>query len=216
MAKDAPARTAKTRQAKPKAGAATVDVPPLAHALRAHPAAKARWEALPPSHKREYATWIEGAKKADTQARRIAQAVEMLVAGRKTPMRANDAPAVSAAPLEKKLGLKDGLTFAVLDAPESYAGPKGGAHAGGADVVLAFAVDVKALGKVAAKAMRSVKDGGSLWFAFPKKTSGIPTDLSRDRGWEAVEDAGWGTAGLIALDDAWSAFRFKRGGARRT
>ena len=50
----------------------------LARALKANPAAKARWEELSFTHRREYAEAIEKAKKPETRARRIAKAVEQL------------------------------------------------------------------------------------------------------------------------------------------
>jgi uncharacterized protein YdeI (YjbR/CyaY-like superfamily) len=49
-------------------------------ALAAHPAARARYEALPPSHMAEYLIWIEAAKRAPTRARRIAGMIERLTA----------------------------------------------------------------------------------------------------------------------------------------
>jgi hypothetical protein len=50
----------------------------LARALKANPAAKARWEELSFTHRKEYAEAIEEAKKPETRARRIAQAIEQL------------------------------------------------------------------------------------------------------------------------------------------
>ncbi|HMY18570.1 MAG TPA: YdeI/OmpD-associated family protein, partial [Polyangium sp.] len=43
----------------------------------------------------------------------------------------------------------------------------------------------------------------------PKKTSGIKTDLSRDEGWKSVFDAGFGPVTQVAVDETWSALRFK-------
>jgi hypothetical protein len=60
-----------------------VEVPPtLAQALDADSAAKARFEALAYSHRKEFARWIAEAKKDDTRERRVAQAVQMLHEGR--------------------------------------------------------------------------------------------------------------------------------------
>jgi hypothetical protein len=60
-----------------------VEVPPaLATALETDPAAKAAFEALAFTHRKEYARWIEEAKREDTRARRVAQALEMIRAGR--------------------------------------------------------------------------------------------------------------------------------------
>ena len=44
--------------------------------------AQAAFEKFPPSHRREYVEWITGAKRAETRARRIAQAVEWIAEGK--------------------------------------------------------------------------------------------------------------------------------------
>jgi uncharacterized protein YdeI (YjbR/CyaY-like superfamily) len=54
--------------------APSLEVPDdLRAALSGHPAAQARFDALPPSHRREYLEWITEAKKPETRARRIAK-----------------------------------------------------------------------------------------------------------------------------------------------
>lgn len=55
----------------------------LAEALAAVPAADRAFRGLPPSHRREYLTWIAEAKKPDTRHRRITKAVQMVLAGGK-------------------------------------------------------------------------------------------------------------------------------------
>lgn len=61
-----------------------LDVPEdFAAALADHPDAESRFNALSPSHRKEYITWINDAKRAETRAKRIAQAVEMIAAGQK-------------------------------------------------------------------------------------------------------------------------------------
>ena len=58
---------------------ADVTVPPeLVEALQADPAAQAAFEALAPSHRREYAEFVAGAKRPDTRLRRAAQTVAEL------------------------------------------------------------------------------------------------------------------------------------------
>jgi hypothetical protein len=60
-----------------------VDVhPELAAALAADPAAKASFEGLAFSHRKEYAVWVADAKREETRQRRVAQAIEMLREGR--------------------------------------------------------------------------------------------------------------------------------------
>jgi hypothetical protein len=61
-----------------------VDVPKeLQTALKKNAKAAQAFEALAPSHKKEYSVWIAAAKQAETKQRRVAKAVEMLVAGQK-------------------------------------------------------------------------------------------------------------------------------------
>ncbi len=61
-----------------------VEVPDdLAKVLVKNRAAKAAFEKLAPSHRKEYVRWIEDAKKPETRARRLQQAVEKLVEGKR-------------------------------------------------------------------------------------------------------------------------------------
>ena len=65
---------------KPKPEAA---VPPeLAAALKKNKRAAATWEKFPPGHRREYATWVAEAKREETKAKRVAQAVEWIAEGK--------------------------------------------------------------------------------------------------------------------------------------
>ena len=50
----------------------------IEEALRSNTAALSTFEGLPPSHKREYLTWIDEAKRDDTRKRRIAGMIERL------------------------------------------------------------------------------------------------------------------------------------------
>jgi uncharacterized protein YdeI (YjbR/CyaY-like superfamily) len=60
-----------------------VDVPAaLARALDGDPVAGATFNALAYTHRKQYARWIEDAKRDDTRRRRVAQALEMLRAGK--------------------------------------------------------------------------------------------------------------------------------------
>lgn len=57
-----------------------VEEPPeLAGALAAEPAARAAYDALSYSHRREYATWVADAKRPDTRARRVAETIRRLL-----------------------------------------------------------------------------------------------------------------------------------------
>lgn len=60
-----------------------VDVPPeLAEALAGDPAAKAAYDGMAFSHRKEYARWVAEAKREETRTRRVAQALEMLREGK--------------------------------------------------------------------------------------------------------------------------------------
>ena len=60
-----------------------VDVPPaLAQALEGDATAKAKFDALAFTHRKEFARWIAEAKKDETRERRVAQALQMLREGR--------------------------------------------------------------------------------------------------------------------------------------
>jgi uncharacterized protein YdeI (YjbR/CyaY-like superfamily) len=68
---------------KKKAPRPELPVPPeLAAALAKNRKARANFEAFPPSHKREYNEWIGEAKRDETRAARVKQAVEWIVEGK--------------------------------------------------------------------------------------------------------------------------------------
>jgi len=121
--------------------------------------------------------------------------------------------------LAAKLKIKPNHRVLVLGADAERLGDlPSGAHAsssgkGPFDVVVAFIDNQKALKKLADKAIAATRDGGVLWLAYPKTTSGVVTDMTRDKGWEPVKSAGWGPVALASLDDVWAALWFKPEGA---
>ena len=59
-----------------------VDIPDaLAAALDGDPAARAAFDALSYTHRKEYARWVEEAKREETRQRRVSQALQMLKEG---------------------------------------------------------------------------------------------------------------------------------------
>jgi len=71
-----------TVEVEPDEAPRPLSVPPeLAAALAAEPAAQAAFDRLSPSQRREYATWVAEAKREETRARRVAQALERLLPG---------------------------------------------------------------------------------------------------------------------------------------
>jgi hypothetical protein len=123
--------------------------------------------------------------------------------------------------LVKKLGLKPGRRALILNAPDDYRAlldplPEGvdvtTTPDSTFDFVQLFAKNKADLAEYAPAAMAAVKPGGMLWIAFPKKTSKIQTDISRDTGWDVMQHAGWQGVFLISVDDVWSAMRFRPAG----
>lgn len=129
----------------------------------------------------------------------------------------------SATPLPKKLGIKEGSRVVLIDAPAGFEAAldplPGGAvidrQAGRvdqtgapADVIVFFTDRVSRLEERLAGLAGSLAANGGLWIAWPKKTSGVPTDVT----FEAAQKAGL-AIGLVdnkvcAVDDVWSGLRF--------
>jgi len=121
--------------------------------------------------------------------------------------------------LAKKLHIKAGQRVLLWRAPQLVADalelPAGvqlttsNTAKGPFDVALIFVSSAKGLSDHAPRALALVDPAGVLWFAYPKKTSGVVSDLSRDEGWAPVRSRGWGPVAQVALDGTWSAVRFK-------
>jgi hypothetical protein len=58
-------------------------------------------------------------------------------------------------------------------------------------------------------AVHNLMADGILWFFYPKRTSGIATDIDRDHGWDALTGAGLRGVRLVSFDNDWSGFRFR-------
>lgn len=131
--------------------------------------------------------------------------------------------ATEVSPLARKLQIKTGMTILLLNMPAGFDKvlaplPAGAvlatSGAGPFDVVYCFALDGEELARYAPAALAALRPEGMLWIAYPKGSSGVRTDLSRDNGWEVVTDQGWEGVRQIAIDEVWSALRF-RPNARR-
>jgi hypothetical protein len=118
------------------------------------------------------------------------------------------------AALTKKLHLKPGMRVAVANAPAGFSlGKAPGVTvekslSRGLDLVLLFALNQKELKARWSRALAAVKPDGALWVAYPKKSSGIDSDLSMGE-WDLTKGSGWNPVSMIGVDDTWSAVRFK-------
>jgi hypothetical protein len=123
----------------------------------------------------------------------------------------------SGTPLPHKLGLKAGMRFIALNAPPELDGLLAAApdlqrlpRVTAFDCALAFATSERTLAGLFAKLPPKLVDTGMIWIAWPKKTSGVLTELTEN----AVRRAGL-AAGLVdikvcAIDATWSALKFVR------
>jgi hypothetical protein len=119
--------------------------------------------------------------------------------------------------LAQKLQIKSGKLI-VINAPKGYADllaqelkhlAISTRAAGTAEAVLLFVNSLAETEKLTPKAGKLVKPGGMLWIAYPKGSSKVQTDVNRDKLWPVVEALGWRPVRQIALDEVWSALRFK-------
>jgi len=117
--------------------------------------------------------------------------------------------------LTQKLHLKPGMRLAVVNAPAGFSLgklPAGVLHEKSLkpdlDLVMLFASSQKELKASWPKALGAMKQDGALWVSYPKKSSGIQTDLGMGE-WEATKGGDWNPVAMIGLDDAWSSVRFK-------
>ena len=119
----------------------------------------------------------------------------------------------SGTPLVQKLGIKERHRVAFPGAPGSFPRTLGklpiGVSVGQADldVVVLFAVEKSALKEQLPGFARRLKPDGGLWIAWPKRASGVPTDLTEDRIREMALAAGLVDNKVCAIDDTWSGLR---------
>ncbi len=123
----------------------------------------------------------------------------------------------SGKPLIAKLGIKEGQRVAILSPPDPLPGglermPAGVALAsrlGGApfDQILLFTTRRSDLEKRFAQAARALDPAGSLWVSWPKKASGMATDVTEDVVREVVLPAGFVDNKVCAVDQTWSGLR---------
>ncbi len=124
-------------------------------------------------------------------------------------------PSMSDKPISEKLQVKGARKIAILNAPDAsppyIAASEQMASVETADVVLFFAPDRAKLNERLAVVLPATRRDAILWLAYPKLTSKLRGDLSRDLIHDLVPEYGLDTISQIAIDDDWSALRLKRG-----
>jgi hypothetical protein len=125
----------------------------------------------------------------------------------------------SGTPLVKKLGIKPGARVALVGAPagfvESTLGPlpdgvvcRGDIRGGTLEVIVAFCERRSQLERRLPALCRALDPAGGLWIAWPKRASGVKTDLGDDVVRRLGLEAGLVDNKVCAIDSVWSGLRF--------
>jgi hypothetical protein len=124
----------------------------------------------------------------------------------------------SATPLPKKLGIESGMTVGIINAPNDVAFDLGDLPDGvevvrdsedaAADVYLIFADRAAEAERAFIRAMSLLPPDGSIWIAWPKKSSGEETDIVEDTLRDLFLPTGMVDNKVCAIDETWSGLRF--------
>ena len=120
-----------------------------------------------------------------------------------------------------KLNLKDQSDIVIVNAPESFereiASLKGVAvrrsmsEVKQVDFSLSFVTKQKEVDALAKTVGRKAAGDAIVWLAYPKKSSTkYVCEFNRDSGWPSMGEAGFEPVRMVAIDEDWSAVRFRR------
>lgn len=118
-------------------------------------------------------------------------------------------------PLVKKLGIKPGSRLLLVNEPDGFRDLLVGLPedvtvnpVDAADVIVCFSTGAAEVKRLVPRLKKRLAPGGGLWVAWPKKASGVETDVT----FEVVQPTGLAT-GLVdnkvcAIDATWTGLRF--------
>ena len=123
----------------------------------------------------------------------------------------------SGTPLPKKLGVKENQRIALLNAPENFQEQLGELPpttqivkklSAPLDLVMLFVDREKSLATQFPAVATKLSSNGMIWVAWPKKSSGVPTDLIFERVQRIGLDCGLVDVKICAIDEVWSGLKF--------
>jgi hypothetical protein len=126
-------------------------------------------------------------------------------------------PGYSGTPLAKKLGIKDSFRVALLHVPDDVKTELHSAFAkcqnaklmsGQLDFIFLFAKSRATLELELVPAAEALAPAGMLWISWPKKASGVATDLTEDSIRQSGLDVGLVDIKVCAVTDVWSGLKF--------
>lgn len=78
------------------------------------------------------------------------------------------------------------------------------------EFIIIFVKSVSEVEQIAPVTIHNLMADGILWFCYPKKTSKkYNSEIDRDHGWKVLNDSGFFGIRLVAVDENWSALRFR-------
>jgi len=122
----------------------------------------------------------------------------------------------SGTPLPQKLGIKPGTIIVLIDAPEDYRKllgqiPSGVNFAtrpvGNTKFVHLFAKERRVLEKHLRLLRGKIAEDAAIWVSWPKKSSGVPTDITEDVIRSVALPIGLVDIKLCAVDETWSGLK---------
>ncbi|HEX2584373.1 MAG TPA: hypothetical protein VHL14_04520 [Steroidobacteraceae bacterium] len=122
-------------------------------------------------------------------------------------------------PLFKKLNIGDHDVIHVISAPASFKAELAQLTnvtvketiGGNVQFAMAFVVTQKELDSISNKLVKNAKGDAILWMVYPKGSSKkYSCEFNRDSGWDVLKKAGFDTVRMVAIDEDWSALRFRR------
>jgi len=196
------------------------EIPPdLASALKAAGLADF-FRGCTDAHRNDYLKWIGDARRPGTRSVRIGRVLKALSDRRSKEEGVAAAPGVagySGTPLWKKLGYKTGTASFVDGAPRNYAsllalpadvkvawiaGPRRGMG-----FVHVFATSASALRKSLKSHRGAIAPDGVIWVSWPKKSSGVATDVTEDVVRKLALPIGLVDIKVCAVDEVWSGLK---------
>lgn len=122
----------------------------------------------------------------------------------------------SGTPLAKKLGIGDDSVYVLQHEPPGFEALLG--DVGDAvrqrnlmppiDVIVAFFTERARLEAKWPQLAEAARPDGAVWIAWPKRTSGVATDITEDVLRAVLLRTGWVDNKVCAIDDTWSGLRF--------
>jgi hypothetical protein len=125
----------------------------------------------------------------------------------------------SGTPLAKKLGIKPGHAVYVSKAPANYQSlvkplPEGvtisSRMSAATDIAHLFCSSRAELVDGVRQSLEKLKAGGAIWISWPKKASGVPTDMTENAIRDVALPLGLVDIKVCAIDDVWSGLKLVR------